>query len=168
MADHESHISTCFYTKTNHAVYQIVESSARIDYFTFFFEKKNHHHQQQQTKKKVLIISFVLTHQNVSQRLFFSNYLNEYSFLVIESVTKPLHKNLYQGRRNWFQSEAAMEHWKLLPATMVGWQGKCLNSRRSGMAETVTFWPQSQRFKKFCLKSFSCFPLFPFFLFTTQ
>ena len=28
-------------TKTNHAVYQIVESLARIDYFTFFFEKKN-------------------------------------------------------------------------------------------------------------------------------
>ena len=27
-------------TKTNHAVYQIVESLARIDYFTFFFEKK--------------------------------------------------------------------------------------------------------------------------------
>ena len=56
-------------TKTNHAVYQIVESLARIDYFTFFFEKKNNNNKQ--TKKKVLIISFVLAHQNVSQQLFF-------------------------------------------------------------------------------------------------
>ena len=56
-------------TKTNHAVYQIVESLARIDYFTFFFEKKNNNNKQ--TKKKVLIISFVLAHQNVYQQLFF-------------------------------------------------------------------------------------------------
>ena len=56
-------------TKTNHAVYQIVESLARIDYFTFFFEKKNNNNKQR--KKKVLIISFALAHQNVSQQLFF-------------------------------------------------------------------------------------------------
>ena len=39
-------------TKTNHAVYQIVESLARIDYFTFFFEKKKKQQQQQQTNKQ--------------------------------------------------------------------------------------------------------------------
>ena len=59
-------------TKTNHAVYQIVESLARLDYFTFFFEKKqNSNNNNKQTKKKVLMISFVLAHQNVSQQLFF-------------------------------------------------------------------------------------------------
>ena len=45
-----------------------------------------------------------------------------------------------QGWRNGFQSEGAMEHWKALLATMVGRQGKVLNSGRSRMAKTVIFW----------------------------
>ena len=46
---------------------------------------------------------------------------------------------LIQGRRNGFQSGRAMEHSKVLSATMVGRQEKFLNSRRSRMAKTVTF-----------------------------
>ena len=44
-----------------------------------------------------------------------------------------------QDRRRGFQSGGAMEHWKVLPATMVGRQEKSLNSRHSRMAKTVTF-----------------------------
>ena len=39
-----------------------------------------------------------------------------------------------QGRRNGFQSGGAMEHRKVLSATMVGGQENFLNSRRSRMA----------------------------------
>ena len=46
-----------------------------------------------------------------------------------------------QGRRNEFQSGGAMEHWKEFSATTVGWQEKCLSSRRSRTAKAVTFWP---------------------------
>ena len=40
--------------------------------------------------------------------------------------------NLRKGRRIVFQSWGAMEHWKVLWATMVGRQEKFLNSRSSG------------------------------------
>ena len=73
-----------------------------------------------------------------------------------------------QGRRNGFQSGEAMEHWKVLPAIMVGWQEKSLNSRHSKMAKAVTFWPWWQPFNSFCFQITSFVPLFPFFLFTTQ
>ena len=73
-----------------------------------------------------------------------------------------------QGRRNGFQSGGAMEHWKVLPAIMVGWQEKSLNSRHSTMAKAVTFWPWWQPFNSFCFQIISFVPLFPFFLFTTQ
>ena len=73
-----------------------------------------------------------------------------------------------QGRRNGFQGGGAMEHWQVLPATMVGQLEKFLNSRRSRMAKTVTFWPWWQPFNSFCFESLSFFPLFPFFLFATQ
>ena len=43
----------------------------------------------------------------------------------------------YQGRRNGFQSGGAKEHWKILSATMIGRQEKCLNSKHSRMAKTV-------------------------------
>ena len=75
---------------------------------------------------------------------------------------------LRQGRQNRFQSGGAMEHLQVLSATMVGPPGKFLNSRRSRMAKTVTFWPWWQRFNSFCFESLSFLPLFPFFLFATQ
>ena len=46
-----------------------------------------------------------------------------------------------QGRRNGFENGGAMKHWKVLSATMVCRKEKLLNSRRSRMAKTVTFWP---------------------------
>ena len=73
-----------------------------------------------------------------------------------------------QGQRNGFQSGGAMEHWKVLPATMVGRQEKSLNFRHSRMAKTVTFWPWWQPFNSFCFQILSFFPLFIFFLFDTQ
>ena len=45
----------------------------------------------------------------------------------------------YQGARNGFQSGGAMEHGKVLLATMIVREEKFLNSRRSRMAKTVTF-----------------------------
>ena len=38
-----------------------------------------------------------------------------------------------------FKVDWAKEHWKVLPATMIGRQEKILNSRRSAIAKTVTF-----------------------------
>ena len=74
-----------------------------------------------------------------------------------------------QGRRNWFQNEGAMEHWKALSVTMVGRQEKCLYSRRYRMPKTVAFWPWWQRFNSFCFETLSIFfiffPFFPFFSF---
>ena len=42
------------------------------------------------------------------------------------------------------------DHGKSWLATMVGRQEKFLNSRRSKMAKTVTFWPLRQPFHNFC------------------
>ena len=50
-------------------------------------------------------------------------------------------KTTQQGQRNGFQSGGAVEHWKALPATMVGRQEKSLNFRYSRIAKIVTFWP---------------------------
>ena len=70
--------------------------------------------------------------------------------------------------RNGFQSGGAMEHWKVLSAIMVERQEKFLDSRRSRMAKTVTFWPWWQLFNSFCFQTLSFFSLFPFHLFATQ
>ena len=75
---------------------------------------------------------------------------------------------LYQGRRNGFQSGGVMEHWKVLSTTMVDRPEQFLNSRRSRIAKTVTFWPWWQSFNRFCFESLSYFLLFPLFLFATQ
>ena len=61
-----------------------------------------------------------------------------------------------------------MENWKVLSATMVGRQEKFYNSRRSGMAKTVIFWPWWQPFDSFCFETLSFLPLSPFFLFAMQ
>ena len=61
-----------------------------------------------------------------------------------------------------------MEHWKVLSATMAGWQEKYLNSRRCRMAKTATFWPWGQSFNSFCFESHSLFSLFPFFSFFSR
>ena len=66
-----------------------------------------------------------------------------------------------QGRRNGFQYGGAMEHSKVLSATI-------LNSRRSRMAKTATFWLWWQSFNSLCFKTLCFFPLFLFFLFVTQ
>ena len=47
-------------------------------------------------------------------------------------------------------------------------QKNFLNSRRSRMPKTVTFWPWWQPFNSFFFESLSFFPLFLFFLFATQ
>ena len=47
---------------------------------------------------------------------------------------------LLLGRRNGFQSGGAMKHWKLFSATMVNRQEKILNSSRSKLTKTVTFY----------------------------
>ena len=65
----------------------------------------------------------------------------------------------FQGRRIGFQSGGAMEHWKVLSATMVGRQEKCLNSRGSRMVKTIIFWPWWQPFNSFCFKTISSFSL---------
>ena len=75
---------------------------------------------------------------------------------------------LHQGRRNECQSVGAMEHWKVLSATMDGRQENFLNSRRCRTAKTVTFWPWWQSFNSFCFETLSFFPLCPFFLFAAQ
>ena len=51
-----------------------------------------------------------------------------------------------------------MEHCKALSVTMVGRQEKLLNSRRSTMAETVTFRLWRQPFNSFWLETLSFFP----------
>ena len=91
--------------------------------------------------------------------------LATWRYMLLYSV-----KDLKQGRRNGFQSESgrAMKHWQVLSTTMVGQPEKCLNSRRSRMAKTVTFWPWRHPFNSFCFESLSFFPLFPFFVFATQ
>ena len=61
-----------------------------------------------------------------------------------------------------------MEHWKVLSATMAGWQEKYLNSRRCRMAKTATFWPWGQSFNSFHFESHSLFSLFPFFSFFSR
>ena len=63
-----------------------------------------------------------------------------------------------------FQSGVAMEHWKALSTTMVGWQKKCLNSRRS-RPKALTFWLGDSLF---CFETVSFFSLFSFFLFAMQ
>ena len=70
---------------------------------------------------------------------------------------------LVRGRRNGFENGGLMEHWKVLPVTMVGWQGKILNSRRSRMAKIVEFWPWWQPFNSFYFETLSFFLCFPFF-----
>ena len=46
-----------------------------------------------------------------------------------------------------------------------GWPSRTnLNSRRSRMAKTVTFWPRWQPFDRFYFENLSFFPFFPFFL----
>ena len=75
---------------------------------------------------------------------------------------------LFQRRRNGFQSGIAMKYWKVQSATMVGRQRKLLNSRRSRMAKTITFWPWRQPFNSFYFETLSFFPLVPFFLSATQ
>ena len=79
-------------------------------------------------------------------------------------------KSSLQGRRNGFQNGEAMEHWKVLSATMVGRQENVLNSRRSRMAKTVTFspWWQSFSFNNFCFETISLFFFVSLFLFATQ
>ena len=67
-----------------------------------------------------------------------------------------LNFNVY-GRWKGFYSGGAMEHWKVLAATMVDRQEKNLNSRRSRMAKTVSVWPWWQPFNSFCFETF-----FPF------
>ena len=73
-----------------------------------------------------------------------------------------------QGQRNGFQSGGAMEHWKVLSATMVGRQEKFPNSRCSRRVKTIIFWPWWQPFNTFRFKTISFFSLSPFFLFATQ
>ena len=58
-----------------------------------------------------------------------------------------------------------MEYWKVLSVTIVRRQEKFLNSRRSRMDKTVTFWPWWQHFNSFCFETLSFFPLFSFFFF---
>ena len=82
-------------------------------------------------------------------------------------------KIFIQGRQNGFQSGRGggrwgMEHWKVLSATMVGWQEKFSNSTRSRMAKTIIFWPWWQSFNSFCFETPSLLPLSPFFLFAMQ
>lgn len=80
-----------------------------------------------------------------------------YSFLLKR-------KNTFQGRRNGFQNGVAMEHWKVLSATMFSGQEKFLMSRRFGMAKIATFWSSWQPFNSFYLEALYFFPLFLFFL----
>ena len=47
--------------------------------------------------------------------------------------------------------------WKLLSATMFGWQENFLNQRHSRMAKTVTFWPWWQSFDSFWFETLSFF-----------
>ena len=69
-----------------------------------------------------------------------------------------------QGRRKGFQSGGAMEHWKVLSATMVGRQEKVLNSWRSRMPKIVTFCTWWQAFNNFCFETLSFFLCFTLFL----
>ena len=48
------------------------------------------------------------------------------------------------------------------------WLEKFLNSRRSRMAKTITFWPWWQAFNSSCFETLSFFPPFPFFLFSRK
>ena len=67
--------------------------------------------------------------------------LHQYSIIskiIISTGTKFI---CYQEWGNEFQSGADTEYWKVLSASMVGWQEHFLNSRRSRMAKTVTLWP---------------------------
>ena len=60
-----------------------------------------------------------------------------------------------------------MEQWHVFSATMVGLQEKILNSKRSRMAKTITFWLWWQQcFNSFCFGYLSFFPFF--FHFATQ
>lgn len=63
--------------------------------------------------------------------------------------------------------KTAMEHWKVLPGPMVGWQENVLNSRVSGMAKTEIFWPWWQLFNSFCFETL-CFSFSLPVLFATQ
>ena len=53
-----------------------------------------------------------------------------------------------------FKVDGAMEHWKVLSITMVGWQEKFLNSSSSRLAKTVAFWPWRHNFNSFCFETF--------------
>ena len=66
-------------------------------------------------------------------------------------------------RQNWFQREGAMEHWKVLPDTMVDQQERVLNFRHSRMTKTVTSWLWWQPFNSFCFETLPFFSLFHFF-----
>ena len=56
--------------------------------------------------------------------------------------------------QNGFQSEGAMDHWKVLSVAMVDQQKHFLNYRHSRMAKIVTFWPWWQHFNSFCFETF--------------
>ena len=62
----------------------------------------------------------------------------------------------------------AMDHWKVLSATMVGRQEKFSRTRCSRMTKTIIFWPWWQTFNNFCFETLSFLPLSLFFLFATQ
>ena len=59
-----------------------------------------------------------------------------------------------------FSGGGALEHWKVLLVTMVCRQETFLNSRRSRMAKTLTFWPWWQPFSSFCFETVSFLHLF--------
>ena len=74
--------------------------------------------------------------------------------------------NRFQGRRNEFQSKGAMEIMKSIkkPLNSIVNSKKNLNSRRSRMAKTLTFWPWWQPFNSEMVWNYFFF-LFPFFSF---
>ena len=71
------------------------------------------------------------------------------------------------GRTKWI-SKWRGQYWKVLFATMVGRQEKFLNSRRSRMTKTATFWPWWQSFNSFCFETLTFFFFYFFFFFATQ
>ena len=95
-------------------------------------------------------------------------YLSDCSYFRVSHKTSLKVTLDWSKRRNGFQSGGTMEYWKGMSATMVGRQGKSLNSRRSRMAKIVTFWPGWQPFDSFCFETLSFFPFFPYFLFDTK
>ena len=72
------------------------------------------------------------------------------------------------GPAKWISKCGAMEHWKVLSATMVDLQENFSNSRRSRMAKAIIFWLWWWPFDSFCFETLSFLPLSPFFLFAMQ